>query len=98
MTAQDLRKQYLGYRPNQLASVREDKSLLYEFISWPWEDDGKVFINARPIDEPTGMKTFEARKQISPIRWGHLRQRAYREGFNAGKRYCVREVQLTRKA
>lgn len=96
----NLRLKYRGYMPNRLAklSPRVDvacrgQGMLLEFISWPWvEADGKVYINARVIDDPTTMARYECRKQISPVSWSMLRQQAYRAGFKSGVAAGYKEV------
>lgn len=89
--ALDLRKKYRGYRPFALAKLRGQVELL-EFISWPFQSEAegnRVYIMARAIEDPTTIKRYQCRKQISPVSWSHLRQRAYREGFQAGYAHAV---------
>lgn len=89
----ELRKKYLGYRPNALGKVK-GTDMLYEFTSWPFPEAGKVYIMARPIGDPTRNQRFEARRGISLNQWGHLRQKAYREGFTAGYNYALDEMKV----
>jgi hypothetical protein len=89
----ELRKKYRGYMPWQLAEV-PGETMLYEFTSWPWQEygGGEVRIMARPIDDPTANRQFTARKEIHPVRWSSIRQKAYRAGFKAGFAYAAAEA------
>jgi hypothetical protein len=86
----ELREEYRGYKPYSLAKVR-GMEMLYEFISFPWResDEGRVLINARPINQSASMRTFECRREISPTRWSGYRERAYKQGFQDGVAWAI---------
>lgn len=101
----ELRKRYRGYRPWALAQVsghvtghEPDDAKLWEFTSWPWIEREKVFIMARPVNDSTAVRIFEARKQIHPVRWSSHREKAYRRGFEDGVKYAVQEARKYREA
>lgn len=100
----ELRKRYRGYMPWELARL-PGQEMLYEFVSWPWietpavvGEQSHVKIMARPIDDSQQARTYEARKQIHPVRWSAHRQKAYRQGFRDGVKYAIQEARKFREA
>ena len=82
----EFRRKYRGYRPWGLAKVR-GTDVMYEFTSYPWQEDDGVYVNARVLDDPTTNARFKVRAEIGVISWGQLRQKAYREGWKGGQAY-----------
>ncbi len=57
MTLKEFRDQYPGIKPYTLM---RDGSFIYEVISWPWEEDGGIFVNVRTTrGDPTTLKTIQ---------------------------------------
>jgi len=99
-TLYEFRKKWRSYSPYTLASVKDqdDSMGLWEFVSWPWLDEKtqRAHILARPINSPTEAQELQCRKEVVPVRWSRLRQKAYIEGFKAGTERALFNVRLVR--
>ncbi len=56
MTLKEFRDMYPGFKPHM--QLKHKIVGFLEIISWPWEENNRILIFARKLNDPTTMKTY----------------------------------------